>query len=228
MQFRLVTPKKSLIPISRVNANTLAKLRSLPNPRYNPLWPEGTKQPLTKQLAEYFFSLVSTCDTSLLQLLREHPELPHFKQLDNWRRRRSWFAEGWKHARQNQAHFLANQCLEMAKTADPKTAHVVRVKFDILRWFASKLHPNAYGDKPPAQQQTTNVQIGLSLSPERLTEIRSKLDQTRTALQQKPKDTEKHRERHLSTSSGLTNDAPSLCDRKKEQKTEEQPKHSWD
>jgi hypothetical protein len=160
---------------------TLAKLKTLPKLRYNPIWPPGTKQPLTKELADYFFSLLSTCETSLLQLLRDHPELPHFNQLDNWRRRRPWFAEAWKQARQNQADFLAQKCLDLAKCATPKTAHVIRVQFDILRWLVSKFHPAAYAEKPAtAPIQTVNV--GVAISPERLNEIRAKLDHTRLHL----------------------------------------------
>ena len=160
---------------------TLAKLKTHPKLRYSPNWPPGTKQPLTKELAEHFFSLVSTCETSLLQLLRDHPELPHFNQLDNWRRRRPWFAEAWKQARQNQADFLAQKCLDLAKSATPKTAHVIRVQFDILRWLCAKFHPAQYGDKPAtAPIQTVNV--GVAISPQRLQEIRSKLEQTRSAF----------------------------------------------
>jgi hypothetical protein len=163
-----------------VNA-TLAKLRSRPNPRYNPIWPEGTKQPLTKELADYFFSLLSTCDTSLLELLRSHPELPHFNQLDNWRRRRAWFSEGWKAARKNQADFLAQKCADLAKNATPQTAHLARVQFDIYRWLAAKFSPDTYGDKPATPTPTT-VNVGISISPERLNEIRAKLDHTRQSL----------------------------------------------
>jgi Bacteriophage Sf6, terminase small subunit-like len=161
---------------------TLAKLRKLPNPRYNPLWPEGTRQPLTKQVAEHFFALLETCDTSLLQLLRDHPELPPFKQLDYWRRHKPWFPEGWRRARQAQADFLVQKCLDLAKEATPKNAHVIRVKFDITRWLVAKFHPEAYGDKPATQPNNTTFNVGVSISPERLSEIRAKLDQTRSAF----------------------------------------------
>ena len=155
-----------------------ATLDALPKRRYNPIWPEGTKQPLTQELADYFFSLVSTCDTSLLQLLRNHPELPHYNQLDNWRRRRAWFSEGWKVARRQQADFLVQKCADLAKTATPQTAHLARVQFDIYRWMAAKFHPDAYGDKP-AQTQATTVNVGVAVSAERLQELRSKLEPTR-------------------------------------------------
>ena len=161
---------------------SLAKLRSSPSQRYNPLWPPGTRQPLSKELAQYFFDLFSTCDTSLLQLLRSHPELPHFNQLDNWRRHRSWFNEGWKLARQKRADFLAEKCADLAKTATPQTAHLARVQFDIYRWLAAKYHPEAYGDKPSPTPQSTTVNVGISLSPERLSELRAKLEHTRLHL----------------------------------------------
>ena len=102
----------------------------------------------------------------------------HLLQLDNWRRRRAWFSEGWKPARKNHADFLVKKCADLAKTATPQTAHLARVQFDIYRWLASKFHPDAYGDKPQ-QRPPTNVNLGVSISPERLNEIRSKLDQTR-------------------------------------------------
>jgi hypothetical protein len=153
----------------------------------------------------------------LIQLLRDHPELPPFKQIDSWRvHNKNGFADQWKKARQSQAHFLANKCLQLAKTVDPKTAHVARVQFDIYRWFAARIHPDVYGEKPNPQPNNTTVNVGVSISPERLTEIRSKLDQTRVALQAKEatKNITGDNERYLTTPGGLTNGASSLRDRK--------------
>ena len=162
-------------------APVIQKLRDRPRRRYNPVWPEGTRQPFTQELAQYYFDLVSTCDTSLLQLLRDHPELPPHKQLDYWRRHKPEFAEGLKQARKNQADFLVQKCADLAKNATPQTAHVARVQFDIYRWLAAKFHPEAYGDKSQHQQQT-NVNVGIAISPERLQDIRNKLDISRTAF----------------------------------------------
>ena len=116
-----------------------------------------------------------------MELLRKHPDLPPWRQINSWQAGKAWFRDGWRKAHQQQAHFLAQKCIELANSADPKTAHVIRVKFDILKWYAAKMHPDFYGDKPQ-QAPTTNVQIGLAISPERLTEIRTKLDNTRSAF----------------------------------------------
>jgi hypothetical protein len=144
------------------------------------IWPEGTPQPLTKEIADHFFSLMATSDCPLVQLLRDHPELPPYKQLDYWRRHKPGFAEGLKQAHQNQADFLAHRCLDLVKNVDAKNAHAARIKFDVYRWFAAKFHPAAYAEKPfQAPVQTVNVGV---ISPDRLQELRSRLEPTRTAL----------------------------------------------
>jgi hypothetical protein len=170
----------------RVNASTLEKLRSLPNHVWNPVWPQGKRQPLTKQLAARFFSLISTNDKSLMALLTEHPELPPFSQLNIWRAQHAWFAEAWRNANKQRAHFLAETCADLQHQADPKTAHVVRVRFDVIKWLCARLHPEHYGDKPQPAQNSTTVNVGVSITPERLTDLRAKLDSTRSQLQPKP------------------------------------------
>jgi hypothetical protein len=174
----------SKLPVSP----TIAKLNALPKRRYgNVTWPEGTPQPYSKQIADHFFELMSTSDCSLVEMLRGHPELPPFRQLDSWRaNNKNGFAERWRETRKAQAHFLVQKCLDLQKSVNAQNAHQVRVRFDILRWVAAKFNPSVYGEKPPtAPVQTVNV--GVSITPERLAEIRSKLDQTRDALALKEK-----------------------------------------
>ena len=71
--------------------------------------------------------------------------------------------------------------LDLAKEVTLKNAHVTRVQFDIYRWLCAKLHPEAYGDKPTAPTPTT-LNVGIAISPERLADIRNKLDITRSAF----------------------------------------------
>ncbi len=147
--------------------------------QYAPKWPKGTKQRLTKQLAKRFFELLSTSEKSLFGLLCDHPELPPHTQLNTWQARFPWFAEGWRKARRDQGEFLAQKCLDFAQDTTPENAHAQRLKADIYWKIAAKFFPAVYGDKP-VQNNTTTVQIGVSLSPERLSELRSKLDTTRS------------------------------------------------
>jgi hypothetical protein len=166
----------------------IAKLRARPRTRYgNVTWPEGTPQPLSKEIADHFFALMSTSDCPLVQLLRNHSELPPFRQLDSWRNNnKNGFGDRWRQARAAQGEFLAQMALGLQKSVTPQTAHVVRVRFDILRWLAAKFNPSVYAEKPPtAPVQTVNV--GVAISQERLAEIRSKLDQTRAAFALKEK-----------------------------------------
>ncbi len=169
----------SKLPVSP----TIAKLNALPKRRYgNVTWPEGTPQPLTKEIADHFFALLSTSDCSLVQLLESHPELPPFRQLDSWRaNNKNGFADRWREARKALAHFLVGKALDLQKSCNPQNAHVVRVRFDILRWAAAKFHPSVYAERPPtAPVQTVNV--GIAVSQERLADLRSRLEGTRSAL----------------------------------------------
>jgi hypothetical protein len=163
-----------------VNA-TLAKLKECPKPPWQPPWPIGTKQPWTPQIAQRFFDLLSTSQSSLLELLRANPELPPYKDLNSWRcNNKHNFADLWRKAREAQAEFLAQRCLDLARDTTPKNAHAQRLKFDIYRHLSAKFYPAVYGDKPTQPQTTVNV--GISLSPEHLQDIRNKLDQARLSL----------------------------------------------
>ncbi len=167
-----------MLPVTLSEIEHARALGLTQKPKTN--WPKGAKVQLSRKFARDFCELLSTTTCSLFQLLREHPDLPSFKTLEKWRQRYPWFAQLWNQARKAQAEFLIQKCLDLAKDAQPKTAHVVRVQFDIYRFIASKFSPDIYGDKP-AQPQTT-VNVGISLTPERLSEIRTKLDSTRTAF----------------------------------------------
>ncbi len=169
----------SKLPVSPA----VAKLNALPKRRYgNVTWPPGRPQPLTQQIADHFFSLMGTSDCSLVQLLRDHPELPPFRQLDSWRaNNKDGFADAWRKASHARAHFLVQKCLDLQKSVNAQNTHQVRVRFDILRWVAAKLHPAAYAEKP-LQAPTQTVNVGIAISQERLTDLRSRLEATRSAL----------------------------------------------
>ena len=92
-------------------------------------------------------------------------------------------------AREKQAEYIAQTCLDLAKTATKDNAHAVRIKFDIARWYASKLLPAVYGDKPQDVKVSTTVQ--LAISPQRLEDIRGRLEATRSLMIKDPLKKEK-------------------------------------
>ena len=142
-------------------------------------WPKGTSQPLTKLMASRLFSLISTSENSLAGLLTEHPEFTPYRLLARWRKTQPWFAAGWRTAREMQAEWLMQKALDLQKNATKQDAHLTRVRFDILKFIASRLHPTVWGDRPAASTNvSTSVQIGV-ISQERLAELRSRLESTR-------------------------------------------------
>jgi hypothetical protein len=148
-------------------------------------WPKGTSQPLTKLMADCLFSLISTSENSLAGILREHPEFPSYRDMMRWRKTQPWFAAGWTLARQMQAEWLMQRALDLQKGATKETAHLVRVRFDILKHIANKLHPEVWGDRPAAAPNiSTTVQIGV-ISQERVADLRTRLEATRAWLQNK-------------------------------------------
>jgi hypothetical protein len=89
-------------------------------------------------MASKFFSLISTSDDSLHGLLAKHPWLPPYRDLARWRKTQPWFAAEWKTARQMQAEWLMQKALDLQKGATKETAHLCRVKFDIIKFIAGK------------------------------------------------------------------------------------------
>ena len=136
---------------------------------------------LSKAVAQRFCDLISESDKSVQQILAENPDLPSFKRLYNWQQNVPWFNAMWSQARIKQTHFFAQKCVDLYNSAEPKTAHVVRIKFDILKWLCAKFNPEIFAEKPAAAPVQT-VNVGIAIDPQRLSELRTKLDHSRTAL----------------------------------------------
>ena len=70
------------------------------------------------------------------------------------------------------------KALDLQKNATRETAHLVRVRFDVIKYIASRLHPEVWGDRPAASTNvSTTVQV--AITAERLADIRSRLESTR-------------------------------------------------
>ncbi|MBX9649701.1 MAG: hypothetical protein K2X57_21895 [Xanthobacteraceae bacterium] len=64
-----------------------------------------------------------------------------------WAAKYGVFATSIARAREFQAESLVEEGLELVDAATVETVHLVRLKFDARRWFASKVAPRKYGDR---------------------------------------------------------------------------------
>jgi hypothetical protein len=83
----------------------------------------------------------------LQTICRKTDGMPTDTTVRRWRYAHPEFGAMYAHAREEAGHAWAERAVAMALTADPVTAAAVRVKYDALRWYASKLAPKAYGDR---------------------------------------------------------------------------------
>ncbi len=84
-------------------------------------------------------------------------------------------------ARKRQAELIAQSCLDL-DPQDKDKAIADRLRFDVRKWYAGKLLPALYGDKP-AEVNVALVQA--VITPAQLEELRGKLEETREALREK-------------------------------------------
>lgn len=74
-------------------------------------------------------------------------DMPGAATVYNWLRDKKDFVDMYARARQVQASFWAEQCLELAdKASDGDSASAQRLKVDTRKWIASKLYPKVWGD----------------------------------------------------------------------------------
>lgn len=71
------------------------------------------------------------CHVTVLNWLRDHPE----------------FREMYNNAKTTQMDLLAEECLEIAASADIGDWQVAKLHIDTVKWITSKLAPKRYGDK---------------------------------------------------------------------------------
>ncbi len=57
------------------------------------------------------------------------------------------FAKQYARAKEAGCDALAEEALEVGRSATAKTAHAARVHLDAIRWYAGKIAPKKYGDK---------------------------------------------------------------------------------
>ncbi len=100
-------------------------------------------------------TLIATSTKGLRTICEEEPDLPSYSLIKNWLRDDAEFVARYARAREDQAHLLAAQVVEIAdEKIDTKEADASRIsleqrrqRIDARKWAAAKLNPKAYGDK---------------------------------------------------------------------------------
>ena len=99
--------------------------------------------------------------------------MPTFVTVFNWRRAHPEFLEQYTRAREDQADALAEEMLDVARSAPrAKSSEEVqgyRLLVDTLKWRASKMKPRSYGDKLTLEaevnvRQMTDEQLNARLT----------------------------------------------------------------
>ena len=86
-------------------------------------------------------------DGEPLRAICSSDTMPDASTVRRWRHVHPEFRATYAHAREEGGDAWAERALAAAMKADPVTAAAARVKYDALRWYASKLAPKVYGDK---------------------------------------------------------------------------------
>src|SRR3954454_25405928 len=73
--------------------------------------------------------------------------MPSRRTVIRWLDAHAEFRPAYAHARELCGDAAAERAVREGLAATPENAQAARVRFDALRWWASKLAPKVYGDK---------------------------------------------------------------------------------
>ena len=106
--------------------------------------------------------------------------MPGRSTVCDWRRAHPEFQTSYAQAREASGDVWAERALQAALSATPETAQAARVRFDALRWYASKLAPRQYGDRLEHVGKITHQIDVVRMSDAALLEIASANTNTAT------------------------------------------------
>lgn len=84
--------------------------------------------------------------TPLARLCDENDSMPSPRTVYRWLRTEDEFCQNYTRAKEDQADYLAEECLEIADSTEFEPQDK-RIRVDIRKWLASKFQPKKYGDR---------------------------------------------------------------------------------
>jgi hypothetical protein len=94
----------------------------------------------------------------LARLCDEDDSLPTPRTVYKWLRVHPEFVQNYTRAKEDQADYLAEECLEIADHDGLEPADK-RIRVDTRKWLASKFQPKKYGDKQFVETKDTTEEI---------------------------------------------------------------------
>jgi hypothetical protein len=122
----------------------------------------------SKELADKICKLISTNHRGLTTLIRVH-NLPDAQTIYNWLNTYADFFDNYMRAKQEQAHVLADELLELTNkipTYNDKDGNEridagmlgrAKLQAEALRWSAARLAPKWYGDSKHEETKNTDM-----------------------------------------------------------------------
>lgn len=116
----------------------------------------GQPTKYTKKLADRICELIATHADGLPTIIRNNPDLPDRQTIYNWLQVHREFFDSYMRAKEQQAHLLADEVLEVHKdvpTYEDKDGNEridngmlgrAKLQMDALRWSAGVLAPKFY------------------------------------------------------------------------------------
>jgi len=107
--------------------------------------PGGRPEIYTKELGDLVCEGLAE-KTPLARLCKENDALPSPRTVYSWLRKHEEFLQNYTRAKEDQADYLVEECLEIADDKGLDAADK-RIMVDTRKWIASKYRHKKYGDK---------------------------------------------------------------------------------
>lgn len=109
---------------------------------------QGYRVPYTPEVVDAFFELFESGKYTLTDIT-SRPDMPRAQTVIRWRRDHKAFADRYNQARVLQADAMADHSLKLLTEVYEGTLepHRAKVILDHMKWYMSRLNPEAWSDK---------------------------------------------------------------------------------
>ena len=111
--------------------------------------------------------------TPLARLCDENEDLPAPRTVYKWLRIHKEFVQNYTRAKEDQADYLVEECLEIADKDGIEPADK-RIRVDTRKWIASRFNAKKYGDKQFIETKDTTEEVSDDEINERIAKLMAK------------------------------------------------------